>query len=86
MDRQLFGRSGRQGEPGTVRALVAADDPLFKPLPSVLRRLLAHGLGLHLAVRLAQRGAEARAWQLRKQTLRQDRELQRIIGISGAST
>jgi len=86
VDRQLFGRSGRQGEPGTVRAFVAVDDPLFKPLPELLRRLLALGLGLHLSVRLAQRDAEARAWQMRKQTLRQDRELQRIIGISGAST
>ena len=86
VDRQLFDRSGRQGEPGTVRAIVAADDPLFKPLPGLLRRLLSRGHGLTVAVQLAQRGAESRAWAARKQTLHQDRELHRIIGISGAVT
>jgi len=86
VDRQLFGRSGRQGQPGTVRALVAADDPLFKTLPAPLRAALAGGQGLALAVRLAQGDAERRAWQMRKQTLRQDRELHRIIGIAGTTT
>lgn len=86
VDRQLFGRSGRQGQPGTVRAMVAADDPLFKTLPAPLRAALARGRGLKLAVRLAQQDAERRAWQMRKQTLRQDRELHRIIGIAGITT
>ncbi len=90
VDRQLFGRSGRQGEPGTVRALVAADDPLFKPLSAPLRRLLAlrrgRALAVWLAVWLVQRDAERRAWTARRQTLRQDRELHRIIGISGSVT
>ena len=86
VDRQLFGRSSRQGEAGSVRALVAADDPIFKALPAPLRALLARGQGLTLAVRLAQRDAESRAVAARRHTLRQDRELQRIIGISGAST
>ncbi|WP_457418156.1 preprotein translocase subunit SecA [Roseateles sp. P5_E7] len=86
VDRQLFGRSGRQGQPGTVRALVAADDPLFKTLPALLRAALASGQALALAVRLAQGAAERRAWQMRKQTLRQDRELHRIIGIAGTTT
>ncbi|KQY90244.1 DEAD/DEAH box helicase [Pelomonas sp. Root1444] len=86
VDRQLFGRSGRQGQPGTVRALVAADDPLFRTLPAPLRAALARGQGLALAVRIAQGDAERRAWQMRKQTLRQDRELHRIIGIAGSTT
>jgi preprotein translocase subunit SecA len=86
VDRQLFGRSGRQGQPGTVRALVAADDPIFKALPAPLRAALARGRALALAVRLAQGDAERRAWQMRKQTLRQDRELHRIIGIAGHTT
>ena len=86
VDRQLFGRSGRQGQPGTVRALVAADDPLFKTLPAPLRAVLARGQALALAVRLAQRDAETRAWRMRKQTLSQDRELHRIIGIAGSTT
>jgi preprotein translocase subunit SecA len=86
VDRQLFGRSGRQGQPGTVRALVAADDPLFKTLPAPLRAAIANGQGLALAVSVAQGAAERRAWQMRKQTLRQDRELHRIIGIAGTTT
>nr|WP_255719514.1 DEAD/DEAH box helicase [Pelomonas sp. P8] len=86
VDRQLFGRSGRQGQPGTVRAMVAADDPLFKTLPGPLRAALTQGRGLTLAVRLAQRDSERRAWQARKQTLRQDRELHRIIGIAGSTS
>jgi preprotein translocase subunit SecA len=86
VDRQLFGRSGRQGQPGSVRALVAADDPIFKTLPAPLRAALARGQGLPLAVRIAQGDAERRAWQMRKQTLRQDRELHRIIGIAGTTT
>ncbi|MCE4540136.1 hypothetical protein LXT12_23060 [Pelomonas sp. P7] len=86
VDRQLFGRAGRQGQPGTVRAMVAADDPLFKTLPAPLRALLAQGRALGLAVRLAQRDAERRAWAARRQTLRQDRELHRIIGIAGSTT
>jgi preprotein translocase subunit SecA len=83
VDRQLFGRSGRQGEAGSVRALVAADDAIFKALPAPLRAALARNQALALAVRLAQRDAERRAWAARKQTLRQDRELHRIIGIAG---
>ncbi|HEY8879871.1 MAG TPA: DEAD/DEAH box helicase [Roseateles sp.] len=86
VDRQLFGRSGRQGQPGTVRAMVAADDPLFKTLPAPLRAAMARGQALRLAVRLAQGDAERRAWQARRQTLRQDRELHRIIGIAGTTT
>ena len=83
VDRQLYGRSGRQGEPGTVRAVVAADDPIFQTLPAALRRLLASGRCLGLAVRLAQRASESRARHARRQTLRQDRELHRIVGIAG---
>jgi hypothetical protein len=65
---------------------VAADDPIFKALPAPLRAALARGRALAFAVRLAQGDAERRAWQMRKQTLRQDRELHRIIGIAGHTT
>ena len=29
MDRQLFGRSGRQGEPGSCEAVVSLEDEIF---------------------------------------------------------
>ena len=92
VDRQLFGRSGRQGEPGTVRAIVSWEDSLFQDLPAPARRLLAgipwplDGMALALVLRWAQSRAEGRAYRARMQTLRQDRELNRLIGFAGQLT
>jgi preprotein translocase subunit SecA len=92
VDRQLFGRSGRQGQVGTVRAIVSPDDGLFAALPRWLRRLLGalRGPGqrrlLALLVRTAQAGAERRARRARMDTLRQDRDLAKLIGFSGRMT
>jgi len=42
IDRQLFGRAGRQGAPGSAVALVALDDALLmQDAPGPLRRLVA---------------------------------------------
>lgn len=90
VDRQLFGRSGRQGDPGCVQAVVSTHDSLFaehastlagwlaRPLPAPCRVLL-----LKLAVRLAQYRAEHRSRKARLQTLEQDRRLQALIGYAG---
>jgi len=92
VDRQLFGRSGRQGEAGTVRAIVSAEDPLFAHQPGWLKRLLANSAGplqravLRWAVRRAQSQAERAAYRARVLTLRQDRELNRMIGFAGSQT
>jgi preprotein translocase subunit SecA len=92
VDRQLFGRSGRQGEAGTVRAIVGAEDALFAHQPAWLRRILARSAGplqraaLRWAVRRAQAHAEAAAYKARVLTLRQDRELNRMIGFAGRQT
>ena len=75
VDRQLFGRSARQGELGSVRAIVARDDGLFKGLPAALP--------LSVAVYWAQAAAERRAYVARMQTLKQDQDLNRMIGIAG---
>jgi preprotein translocase subunit SecA len=89
IDRQLFGRSGRQGEPGTVRAVVSAQDALFEGQPGALRRWLARSAGawqrglLRATVRRAQALAEQRAYRVRLQTLKQDKELHRLIGFAG---
>jgi len=89
VDRQLFGRSGRQGDAGTVRAIVSTEDSLFKDLPPSLRRTMGALAGppkrmaLHAARTWAQLRAERRAYQARLQTLRQDRELSRLIGFAG---
>ena len=89
IDRQLFGRSGRQGEPGTVQAIVAADDNLFKTLPQWLRRELPGGGNLarqsmlRWALRRAQAKAERRAYQTRLQTMHNDKHLLQQIGFAG---
>ncbi|MDR0781150.1 MAG: hypothetical protein LBF16_10725 [Pseudomonadales bacterium] len=84
VDRQLFGRSGRQGDVGSVCAMVCAQDTLFRLLPGWWRWAMAGKPHvLRYAVRWAQWRAERRAYQGRMQTLRQDRELSRLIGFAG---
>ena len=90
VDRQLFGRSGRQGDPGTTRAIVTCGDELLGQeggvLPALLRRLrpsVAQRLLLAACVRQAQRRAQRRAYRSRLLTLKQDRELSRLIGYAG---
>jgi len=86
VDRQLFGRSGRQGEAGSTRAIVCAADGLFMQHAPGLRRLLRVPGLLRWVLRRAQARAERRAYRTRMQTLRQDRELNRLIGFSGQVT
>ncbi len=89
VDRQLFGRSGRQGQAGSVRAIVCVDDALFAPLPAWLKSAMrspqpqAARRALRMAVRWAQRRAEGQTYKGRMNTLRQDRELHRLIGFAG---
>ncbi len=70
IDRQLFGRSGRQGDPGAAQAFVSAeDDLLVRFCPAPLRRtmlaLLASGTpGAEIAARKAVASAQARAQKL----------------------
>ncbi|MEQ8234200.1 MAG: hypothetical protein RKL32_21030, partial [Gammaproteobacteria bacterium] len=82
IDRQLFGRSARQGDPGTVEALVALDDELFTrevPRLSAWLARRAGGVGrvarpwLALLRYLAQGHAEARNRDQREAALEQDR-------------
>jgi preprotein translocase subunit SecA len=77
VDRQLYGRSGRQGDPGMAVAFVALDDQLIKrhglpPLTALcrlapLRRLVAPALW-----RFAQWSAGRRAAAMRKESAKAD--------------
>ncbi|WP_418132859.1 DEAD/DEAH box helicase [Variovorax sp. 375MFSha3.1] len=90
VDRQLFGRSGRQGEAGSVCAVICSEDPLFASLPAWWRRAMSWRTGslqrqaVRLAVLWSQSQAERRAYKGRMHTLRQDRELNRLIGFAGS--
>jgi preprotein translocase subunit SecA len=93
IDRQLIGRCGRQGDPGSAQAIVALDDELFSTqLPGLCRWLAGragvqrHSLGTHaLAVLrwVAQQRAESHHLEVRMQTLKHDRQIARLLAFSG---
>ncbi len=92
IDRQLFGRCARQGDAGTCVAIVALDDALFKQHGGIEFRLLKQARGLRGALlrtwiarcrRLAQARAERMHARTRRDTLRRDRNLDRLMAFSG---
>lgn len=90
IDRQLFGRGGRQGEPGSYQTIVSLDDEFMtdfygkgldrifsgrdKPLPGWLARLL---------VAITQISAEHYHSRLRRDLLKQDDSLADMLAFSG---
>ena len=92
IDRQLFGRAGRQGDPGSCQAIISLEDELFDvcaPTASASLRLVRkRGVPVprqaYAALRmLAQRSAEGRNVQMRKQTLKHDRRLTQVLAFCG---
>ena len=91
IDRQLYGRCARQGDPGSTRAFLSLDDELVQRHGSAaLRRLLGRtGSGRItsvLAGRLvdgAQRRAERTAFRRRKEVLQSDNWLDEHLGFAG---
>ena len=90
IDRQLFGRCGRQGDPGSCQAILAADDDLaakHAALPSAwLARVqcVPERSGRFLYW-LAQRRAEAAHSRARRQLLQMDENLGDMLAFSGRS-
>ncbi len=93
IDRQLFGRCARQGQPGTVEIMVSVDDELFRRFAgsaqNLLNTLSAHRKGLklpppllRLLVKLAQNRAERHNQRIRLETLKQDRKLRTALGFT----
>ena len=93
IDRQLFGRAGRQGEAGAAQALVSLEDELVRRhtphLSATLRRRLGHTDGELTSCLarglfdLAQRRAEKLALRQRKGVLRTDDWLDEYLGFAG---
>ncbi|MEI7464844.1 MAG: helicase-related protein, partial [Burkholderiales bacterium] len=92
IDRQLLGRCARQGQPGECVAMIAIDDDLFTQHGGTSRDGLVRWTKLNGAVpagwvlqcrRAAQSRAERMHARTRRDTLRQDRELERSMGFSG---
>jgi preprotein translocase subunit SecA len=88
IDRQLAGRSARQGDPGSHEAIVALDDELFVTQAPLLTRWLARRdgagpLAVELLRRAAQTFAERRNRDARELNLQQDRRFARVLAFAG---
>lgn len=89
IDRQLYGRCGRQGDPGAYRYLVSLEDELVtRNSLSWLARLVPAGAATtgvfgRLIVHLSQRSAEWRHARTRHQLLRLDEEVGRMLAFAG---
>ncbi len=71
VDRQLYGRAARQGDPGSAQMFASADDELFLRHASIARKFW-RTLGADRVIRMAQNRAERLARFNRKQVLRSD--------------
>jgi preprotein translocase subunit SecA len=95
IDRQLFGRCARQGDPGEVHVFVSLEDELLqRRVPAVVRRRIEAGLrqgrkGLRsaaiAAVRYAQFSAQRQAYQQRRAVLSQDKWIEEALAFTSRS-
>lgn len=92
IDRQLFGRCARQGDPGSCEAIVSLEDDIFTLCAPTATRLvsrLASGrrpvppLLCKALKALAQFSAERRNAYVRTQNLKLDRRLNQVLAFSG---
>lgn len=92
IDRQLFGRSARQGDPGTVEAIVCLQDELFHRYapyltvlftPVLLRIAFGRVMLFRLLVKYAQFKAERRNRLIRLETIKRDRKWLQALGFVG---
>jgi preprotein translocase subunit SecA len=93
LDRQLFGRCARQGDPGSAEAILSLQDAaLEKCRGSAILRLLSRlrrsgkpipGLLGLLVLRQAQHRHELQQTKIRKALMRQDKQLRRVLAFAG---
>jgi preprotein translocase subunit SecA len=93
IDRQLYGRCARQGDPGSYQFILSLEDELVQQnCPSMLIKFLLRltlkkkhflrPLNCYVA-RRAQRRVEKRHMELRKALLQHDRQTSRLLAFSG---
>ncbi len=93
IDRQLFGRCGRQGDPGSYQVIVSLEDEIFQTIfkgdASWLRRFFSESgkplpkwIG-ELLVDFAQWTAERHNGRIRRELLRVDEQLSDMLAFTG---
>lgn len=95
IDRQLFGRCARQGDPGSAQAFMCVDDELIQRfVPAPMRKRLAPAVAnktpgaarlAEKALSYAQRAAQRLAFRRRRNVLRTDTWLEDALSFSGPS-
>ncbi|NWB95807.1 preprotein translocase subunit SecA [Pseudomonas gingeri] len=92
VDRQLFGRCARQGDPGSTEAIVSIDDELFQRFaPMLVRRALALLVKTPLSsrktlrwlVKSLQDRAERHYRKQRQDTVKRDAQMAQSLGFVG---
>lgn len=85
IDRQLFGRSARQGDPGSASHYASFEDEVLRRnLPTSILPIFAYaGLCSKLAVMWAQHRAGRKSYQSRVSVQRTDTWLEESLGFSG---
>jgi preprotein translocase subunit SecA len=93
IDRQLFGRCGRQGDPGFFEVILSLEDELSRvylkgAAGALARRVVGDGRGFSQAllrrlVRYAQIRAEASHAAIRRELLTMDEQLGDLLAFSG---
>ncbi len=93
IDRQLYGRCARQGDPGSAEAILSLEDPaLVQFYPSAILKILTkltvgdRPLAAFISkfiLYLPQQHNEKQQRRIRKQLMKQDKHLQRVLAFSG---
>lgn len=78
IDRQLFGRAARQGDPGSAQLFASADDDLFMRHAANLRKMW-RTIGAARIIKLCQSRADRLARFSRKQVLKNDDWMDRTL-------
>lgn len=92
VDRQLFGRAARQGDPGSALTIVSLDDPLLRlHLPRLVRRIASIAIWsssswlINLMGACAQLLAERVHARSRSVSIEHDERIETLLSFSGRS-